>query len=212
MGSRGARVVRGLLASAVAIFVAALFHVAGGGAAPGVVPLVLSLAFASLASVALTARRLSLWRLTGAVSISQLLFHLLFGLGSGTATFSSSTGGTPGASAGLVHVHPGMQLVMTSGTMPAGHVGTAPSMWVAHIVAAAITVAALRFGEQSFWGLLHRTRMHVARVAERLVATPILLTREPSAIPLPQPVRMRDLGIPLGRLRHRGPPPVVCAF
>ncbi len=101
MGSRPARAMRGTLASAVAIFVAALFHVAGGGAAPGVVPLALSLAFATLASIALTSRRLSLWRLTVSVVLSQFLFHALFSLGGGTARFVGADGmtGADGAAA-----------------------------------------------------------------------------------------------------------------
>ena len=206
MGSRGARVIRGLLASAVAIFVAALFHVAGGGAAPGVIPLALSMAFASLASIALTARRLSLWRLSAAVGLSQLLFHLLFGLGSGTVTFASAT------AAGTTHLHPGAHLVMTAGAMPAAHSDLTPSMWAMHLIAAVITVVALRFGEQSFWGLLQSTRMRVARIAERLVATPVAIDRTPAVLPGPQPARLRDLGLPRGRMRHRGPPAVACAF
>ena len=216
MGSRGARVIRGVLASAVAIFVAALFHVAGGGAVPGVVPLGLSLAFASLASIALTARRLSLWRLTGAVGLSQLLFHLLFSLGSGTATFAPAAGGMTG------HLHPGDHLVMTAGAMPAGAMpaGAMPaghgdptlSMWAAHLAAVLVTVVALRFGERAFWGLLETARIHVARFAERVTAVPVAVQTASVVAPVARPVRMRDLGIPLGRLRHRGPPLVAGVF
>lgn len=216
MASRGARVVRGLLASAVAIFVAALFHAAGGGAAPGVVPLALSMAFASLASIALTARRLSLWRLTGAVTLSQLLFHVLFSLGTGSATFAPAGGGA------LAHVHPGAHLVMTAGTMsagtmaggamPGGPAGITASMWATHLAAVLVTVVALRFGEASFWGLLQTTRMRVARVVERLRPSPVALER-PRVAPLQsRPVRMHARALLLGRLRHRGPPHAVLAF
>lgn len=214
MGSRWARVARGLLASGVAIFVAALFHVAGGGAAPGVLPLALSLAFSMVASIALTARSLSLWRLTIAVGLSQFLFHLLFGLGTGSATFSSPTGTT--------HLHAGSHLTMTMpgampGTMPAAHDDLSLGMWGAHLTAVLVTVVALRFGERAFWGLFETTRMHVGRFADRhlldrlaVIAAPVLPVA--SAPSTAEPARLRDLGVPLLRLRQRGPPPAVAAF
>lgn len=219
MGSRWARVARGLLASCVAIFVAALFHVAGGGAAPGVLPLALSLAFSTVASIALTARSLSLWRLTIAVGFSQFLFHLLFGLGTGTATFS--------APAGATHLHAGSHLTMTMpgvtpGTMPGpmpSHDDLSLGMWGAHLTAVLVTVIALRFGEQAFWGLLETTRMHVARFADRrildrLAIAPTLLSHASSAVASAlsrEPALLRDLGVPLLRLRHRGPPLAVAS-
>jgi hypothetical protein len=215
MDSRWARVARGFLASGLAIFVAALFHVAGGGAVPGPVPLALSLAFATLAAIALTARRLSLWRLTISVGISQFLFHLLFSLGGGTADFSSSDG-----SPLMAHVHSGSHLVMSSG-LPAAHADmgalpTSPGMWPAHAAAVLVTVIALRFGERTFWGLFETARLGVARLAERVLSAVSLIV--PTFGPTPservgaEPTRLRDLGIPLGHLRHRGPPAAVAAF
>jgi hypothetical protein len=193
-----------MLASCVAIFVAALFHVAGGGAAPGIVPMALSLAFAGIASIALTSRRLSLWRLTAAVALSQLLFHGLFSLGESSVRFVQPIG--------MSHVHPGSHLTMTGGAMAAPHSDLSPSMWLTHATAVLVTVVALRFGEQSFWGLFETARLGVARIIRRLVvvAAPVLVgTVAPSAW---RPVRLRDLGLPLGRLRHRGPPAAACAF
>lgn len=205
MGSRWARVCRGVLASTTAIFVAALFHVAGGGAAPGPVALALSLAFATLASIALTARRLSLWRLVMAVGLSQFLFHALFSLGEGSARFTA-----PG---GMSHLHAGMHLVMTSGAMPAAHASDlSPSMWLTHATAVLVTVVALRFGEQSFWGLFRTARVRVARAADRLVALPVPVRSAVSPVAAAEPARLRDLGLPLARLRHRGPPALACAF
>ncbi len=217
MGSRWARVARGLLASGVAIFVAALFHVAGGGAAPGALPLALSLAFSTIASIALTGRSLSLWRLTVAVGASQFLFHLLFGLGTGTATFT--------APAGTTHLHAGSHLTMSmSGSMPtampAAHDEFSLGMWGAHLTAVLVTVIALRFGEQAFWGLFDTARMHVARFADRrilssLAVLPTTLAHSAAASAASafsrEPVRLLDLGVPLLRLRHRGPP-LAAAF
>lgn len=217
MGTRWARVARGLLASGVAVFVAALFHVAGGGAAPGILPLVVSLAFATLASIALTARSLSLWRLIVAVGLSQLLFHLLFGLGAGGgATFSGNGAG---------HLHAGMHLTMTmtapmpgGSAMPAAHDEFTLGMWAAHLTAVLVTVIALRFGEQAFWGLFDTARMHVARFADRrlldrlaLAPAPLATGAAARAIVSGEPVRLRDLGVPLLRLRHRGPPALFAA-
>jgi hypothetical protein len=208
MGSRWARATRGLLASGVAIFVAALFHVAGGGAAPGPVPLALSLAFATLGSIALTSRRLSLWRLTVSVTLSQFLFHLLFGLGSSTATLSPAGGG---------HLHLGSHLVMSVAAGASGHadmgiVPTSAAMWFSHAAAVLVTVIALRFGERAFWELFETARMGVARFAAHLATTPIALALTPAPAVEAEPSRLRDLGIPLGRLRHRGPPLAAAAF
>lgn len=205
MGSRWARLTRGMLASGVAIFVAALFHVAGGGAAPGALPLALSMAFATLASVALTARRLSLWRLTVAVGLSQLLFHVLFSLGGGGAHFS--------APAGVAHLHAGVHLTMTSHAMPASHgSGLGPAMWLTHATAVLVTVVALRFGEQAFWGLFETARVRIARAAERLAVVPVPVRRSVAGPATAEPVRRRDLGLPLARLRHRGPPAIAGAL
>ncbi len=204
MGSRWARVARGMLASGVAIFVAALFHVAGGGAAPGPVALALSLAFSTLASIALTARRLSLWRLVVSVGLSQFLFHALFSLSGGTATFS-----TPG---GLAHVHAGTHLTMTAGTMPAMHSDLGPDMWVSHATAVLVTVIALRFGESAFWGLFETARIAVARIVRRVAVVPVPVTAPSVPSAEAEPSLLRDLGLPLARLRHRGPPSVAGAF
>ncbi|MFF1876681.1 hypothetical protein [Leifsonia sp. NPDC058230] len=215
MGSRWARVTRGLLASAVAIFVAALFHVAGGGAAPGPIALALSFAFATLASLLLTARRLSAWRLTVSVVLSQLLFHLLFGIGGGTAAFSVS-----GGAAGMAHLHAGSHLVMSAAGGASVHADmgalpTTPAMWLSHAMAVLITVIALRFGERAFWGLFETARMGVARIVSHLASTaPAVLApaASPAAAVESEPSLLRDLGLPLARLRHRGPPAAITAF
>ena len=205
MGSRRVRALRGMLASVVAILVAALFHVAGGGTPPGFVALALSLAFATLGSIALTGRRLSLWRLTASVAISQFLFHALFSLGDSTARFS--------AEGGMSHLHPGSHLTMTLGGMPAAHGSElSPSMWATHATAVLVTVVALRFGEQAFWGLFRTARVRVAGAADRLVVVPVPVLATAPAPTTAEPARLRDLGLPLARLRHRGPPTLARAL
>lgn len=216
MGSRWARLTRGTLASGTAILVSSLFHVAGGGAAPGAIPLVLSLAFATLASVALTARRLSLWRLTLAVASSQFLFHALFSLGGGGAHFTAGIPArTPAATAvdGMTHLHPGAHLTLVGGAMPASHGSElSPSMWLTHATAVLVTVVALRFGEQAFWGLFNTARVRIERAADRLVVVPVPVVASVAAPAAAEPARLRDLGLPLARLRHRGPPAIAGAL
>jgi hypothetical protein len=221
MGSRWARVARGLLASTLAIFVASLFHVAGGGAAPGPVSLALSLAFAMLASIALTARRLSVWRLTVSVGLSQLLFHVLFSVGGGTATFSAATYSPADGVVGMSHLHAGSHLVMSSASTASVHADmspfpTTPAMWFGHAAAVLVTVIALRFGERAFWGLFETARMGVARIVTQLASTTVQVGLAPApalaARGEAEPSRLRDLGLPLARLRHRGPPSALAAF
>ena len=95
--SRATRVIRASVAASIATFVALFWHVAAGGAMPhwlGIaVPWVLSLAVCTV----LVGRALSLLRLSVAVVLSQLLFHLLFVLGAG--------GGATAATAPTGHVH-----------------------------------------------------------------------------------------------------------
>ena len=220
MGSRWARVPRGLLASGVAIFVAALFHVAGGGAAPGPVP---ARAESRLRDPRVDrpdhAAPLALAPHV-AVVLSQFLFHALFGLGGGTATFTAAGGMQAG---GMQHLHAGSHLTMSIGDAAGAHADmgilpSSPAMWLSHAAAVLVTVIALRFGERAFWGLFDTARMGVARLDTRCAGRSE--PRKPSACCAPaaiaavdaEPVRLRDLGIPLGRLRHRGPPVAVAAF
>jgi len=200
MATRWARVARGLVAATLATFVAALFHVAGGGAAPSGLALTLSLTFSVLAALALTGRRASVWRLTASVVVSQTVFHALFSLGSGATRFVSADG--------LGHVHAGSHLIaMASQHMHESSViPDSPQMWLSHATAALVTIVALRFGEQAFWGLFETARIRLGRVLRRVparvasFAPPVAIYGRGDA-----PV-LRDLGILIGRMRHRGPP------
>ena len=213
MGSRWARLTRAVLASGTAILVSSLFHVAGGGTAPGAIPLVLSLAFATPASVALTARRLSLWRLTLAVASSQFLFHALFSLGGGGAHFTRTGTGAAASLGGMAHLHAGAHLTLVGGAMPASHGSElSPSMWLTHATAVLVTVIALRFGERAFWGLFETARVRIERAADRLVVVPVPVAASVASPAAAEPARLRDLGLPLARLRHRGPPALACAL
>lgn len=205
MSTRWARFARGWIVAVFSTFVAALSHTLGGGAVPGVLPVVVSLAFAGMACVALSGRTLSLWRLVPAVLVSQLLFHGLFSLG-------GSGGRLVAADAHAAHTHAaGQVMVMTDATgaaAAAGHHGVV--MLLAHLGAGLVTVLALRFGERAFWGLFDSARvaLHALLIAVLPAAVPTDLRHTAPTAPLARP---RDLVLLLSPMRHRGPPAPVFA-
>ena len=201
MTTRWARFARGWIVAGFSTFVAALSHTLGGGGVPGLLAVVVSLAFAGIVSIALSGRTLSTWRLSAAVLLSQLIFHGLFSFGGAGGRLAASD-----AAAG--HAHGVGQTVPLS---PAGGATAAMSgdhgllMTAAHVLAALITVVALRYGERAFWGLFGSARVAVHA-----------LLRMPSLVPIAHPsvvgatfitrVRLRHRLTPLSPMRHRGPP------
>jgi hypothetical protein len=203
MSTRWARVVRGLLAALFATFVAAFFHVVTGGDVPAILGLTLSLAFSIPTCVILAGKRMRLWRLSVSVGLSQLVFHALFSLGASGATFEGAEGG---------HVHPGSHLTLvTSGAsgqqMSGGMAGMLPNdpwMWAGHATAAVVTILALRHGEAAFWALLSTAAGHVVRLIRRVsIEAPVVAHLGPIEAHL---LVLRDLGVLIGSMRHRGPP------
>ncbi|MWJ35493.1 hypothetical protein [Clavibacter michiganensis] len=195
------RVIRGLAASTTATFVAALFHEAGGGAAPSWAVVAFGLALASLAAIALAGRRTSLWRLVAAVGVSQLLFHGLF-TAAGDAT-GQAVAADPHA--GMGH---GASPVALPGldTATGGSGALDPGMLLSHGAALVVTVLALRHGEAAIRALVDASAVRVVRA----LAIPFLRPegRRDTALALAvrAPLALRDLCARLGRLRHRGPP------
>ncbi|MDQ1579415.1 MAG: hypothetical protein QOD05_190 [Microbacteriaceae bacterium] len=190
------------------MFVAALFHVATGGDTPSTIGVVLALAFSGIACIALTGKRLSVWRLAVSVALSQFLFHALFGLGAGTG---AASGASLEASSGAAHT---MMMYVDIATL-AGHGATStpsmppadPWMWVGHAAAALVTIAALRYGELAFWSLYRTARIGLSRLVLAPVPVPL-----DTALPAPVASRVavvRDLGVLIGRMRHRGPPAIL---
>jgi len=178
-----ARAARGTTAAAFATFVAAFSHSVSGGTAPSVFGVGASFVISAMVCTLLTGRQLSLWRLTISIGVSQFLFHALF-----TAVT------TPAAAA---------HSMSTMAPDAAAHVHAGPTMWVAHGIAALVTVVAFRFGEQAFWGAIGSARLFLARLL--LVSIPVL--------DVPRPVDAaegrflpRDLALLLSPMRHRGPP------
>jgi hypothetical protein len=203
MTTRWARFARGWVVAGFSTFVAALSHTVGGGAAPGLLAVVVSLAFAGMVSIALAGRTLSTWRLTVAVLLSQLIFHGLFSLG-------GSGGRLTATDAGFGHAHGADPVVVLMNPGLAGgamHTDHGWMMTAAHVIAAMVTVVALRHGERAFWGLFTTARIVVLALFEVLASVPVI--RKPrlgSSFVTGVPLRQRLA--PLHPMRHRGPP--VC--
>ena len=200
------RVIRGLAASTTATFVAALFHEAGGGAAPSWGVVAFGLALASLAAIALAGARPALWRLVAAVGISQLLFHGLF-----TAAGDGSGAMAGDAHAGMGHGAAPIRVAGIAGSsggsaVPGPAVPLDVGMLLSHGAALVVTVLALRHGEAALRALVAAAGLRVVRT----LAIPFLRPegRRPAALTrvrrAPRP--LRDLCARLGSLRHRGPP------
>jgi len=201
MATRWARVARGWATASFSLFVAALSHTLGGGAGPGALALVLSLAFAGVVCTGLTGRAPSLWRVGASVLASQLIFHGLFSLGGPGGALATG----PDASVGA-HAHSAaVALAVGPGVPPAhpAHLG----MWFAHGVAAVVTVAALRYGDAAVRALLRIARVAIRRLAEPAAAAPPSAPRRTNTTA--GVFSPRDLGVFLVALRRRGPPMAV---
>ena len=188
MSSRWARVARGWTAAGFATFVAALSHTLAGGAAPGVVAILVTLVISGAVCTLLAGRTLSTWRLAASIALSQALFHGVF-----------SGLGMPVAPRGAHHT---VALPVFDATIAHPHAGA--TMWLAHAAAALVTVIAFRHAERAFWGLADTARLLIAR----LLATVIPLC--PATLPALAPGACRDvprdLTVLLSSMRHRGPP------
>lgn len=197
--SRAPRVLRGLVGASVATFIALLSHIAGGGAMPGwigvAVPWVLSVMVCTL----LAGRALSLWRLTLAVALSQLLFHTLFVLGFVMRGTMASGHGAHGTQFPLA--------------MPAADLAILPpdaTMWLWHGFAAIVTVAALYRGERAILTLRGFAAALVTWARRTLIGfdAPVprsgMRTRATGLSPRPP-----HSGPALSSLQRRGPP--LCA-
>jgi len=208
--TRSARALRGALAAIVSTFVALLSHVAGGGEVPGLLGILVPLVLATAVCVPLAGRRLSIVRVSASVIASQMLFHVLFVLGStGNASAASATGG-----AGHVgHGGHGSATAPLLLATPAGGPGTGvpahahAGMWAAHAAAAAVTILAIYQGERVV------RRLRTLAVALVRVLLPVV-----SAIPVPfraaAPADIETVSLPRSlsvypsTRSRRGPPAV----
>ncbi|WP_144630386.1 hypothetical protein [Arthrobacter woluwensis] len=222
MTARGARFARGWVAATAATSIAAFSHVLAGGAVPAAAVLLLSLVLSGLVCTVLagktlltgkalhTGSPLSLWRLSAGVLFSQALFHGLFsmapaGMTAGTAATMAhdmARMGHAGHAARSMAPVPGS--VATDGSMALmDH--SSPLMWLGHVVAAVFTIAVLRHGEVTLLKLLAALRMRLLPVIPRVA--PLVVVPGSLTMPLDRRVTpLRNLGVPLLVMRHRGPP------
>jgi len=203
MHARAQRLARGWIVGLVATTVAAVSHSLAGGYQPGVLSFGVALVFAGLLGTAVIGRRPSLPRLSIAVGVSQLAFHLLFSaLGGGMGAAADSSGLSSGGMSNM------SAMDATGGTaiVASGHDHLAdPSMWIAHALAAALTIAFLRHAELAVWSMLTQL---VTRVVIRIASAGI------SALPAERPrpaVGSQDVSPLITRVLvasagRRGPP------
>lgn len=166
--ARAQRLARGWIVGLVATTVAAVSHTLAGGYQPAVLSFGTALVFAGMLGTFVIGRRPSLPRLSIAVGLSQLAFHLLFSLlGTGGAAAVSPSPSMDGM-AGMSDMS--APVVPFSG-VTTGHNHLAdPGMWIAHALAAALTILFLRRAELAVWTML----MRLGRVlATRLTTVPV---------------------------------------
>jgi hypothetical protein len=210
MTSRWARFARGWLAALIATFTAVCSHALAGGGMPSAVAIVLSVAFSGLVCVGLAGKTLSRVRLAAAVAVSQFAFHGAFSL-LGEATLA---GAEP---AGMQHS--AAQMTAEIAALPAGQAiighslghsfdGADASMWLGHVVAAVLTILAIRRGERAFWGLFDLARLRVGAAWRLLTHLSPVLSLDPlaSAVAIDRAILPRPMGRVFSSLRHRGPP------
>lgn len=197
--SRRPAVLRGFAASAVAIFVALAGHVTAGGAMPGPLGILVPWVLSFMVCVLLAGRRLSVIRLTLSVAASQFLFHVLFVLGTITPT----------AGAAAPHVHGGPLVLPDAAGLPAA-VAADGGMWVGHVVAALLTVAALHRGERLLVGLRDLAQQSIRWVRRRTAVSVFSPRPRPVAVPRlrADAVVLRG-ALLLSPLRGRAPPLLV---
>ncbi len=203
MTTRWARFARGWAIAGFSTFIAALSHTLGGGHAPGVVGVVLALAFAGVVCVGLSGRRLSLARVGASVALSQLIFHGLFSLGSASGALAPASALRSGA-----HGHGATQLLSVASDSAPIVSAHGPFMWSAHAVAAVITIVAVRHGQSCFRRILNQARLAVRSLfAPTFEAAPAPLTR---VLPLvTHEVSPRILALFVLSMGRRGPPVLV---
>lgn len=191
--TRRVQVIRGALAASIATFVALASHVWVGGAMPGMLGVAVPWTLSLMVCTVLAGRRLSVTRLAVSVIVSQLMFHVLFVLG----------GITPRTPLGA-HEH-GLPEVLS----PLGSAAIVPEdagMWIAHALAATVTIMLLYRGEQAVHAVVEAASAVAAwlrRTVTVRVLAPLPVGGSPRWMPVTAPLRGDPPHTPLSR---RGPP------
>lgn len=203
---------RGAVAAAVATFVALMAHLLGGGERPALLGVAVPWLVATSVCLVLAQLRWAWLRLTVSVAVSQVLFHLLFSLGSAVGSAAAVPAGhVHGADPLLVPAAGSTGLGMPAGEVHAGGVHAAGhltgAMGWAHVGAALVTVLALRHGEQ----VLARLREVSARAVRRLLSAllvprTVIVRALPTAAPADRVPAPRLRILTTGSVVRRGPP------
>lgn len=189
------RATRGAAIAVFATFVASIAHTVGGGAAPGPVALLLALAFSAPLAMLLTGARARLVRTSISALVAQAALHLTYAMGGAAPLDSAIHAG---------HHHAGVHLP-ASPVVAVDH-GNA-WMPVAHLVAAAITIAALMLADRVVDTLGRALRVLVRRLT--LVPSPVVAPTLRVPVDGPRP---RLTGALLhAALGSRGPPAMPVA-
>ncbi|HET8779756.1 MAG TPA: hypothetical protein VFM66_06760 [Agromyces sp.] len=208
MTSRGARTARGAAIAAFATLVASLAHTVGGGAPPGLVAILLALAFSLPLAMLLAgpgvAARARLARTSISALVAQAALHLCYALGAASVALPIATNGHAGHAGTGSGVAMPFDAAMAAPVVDHGHA----LMPFAHLVAAALTVVALALADNVF-DVLHRcVRMLVQRLTS--LPTPAVVVPLRSVVVVADPPRL--IGVHLrSALWSRGPPAMVAA-
>lgn len=208
MSPRGARAIRGAAIAAFATLAASLSHTVGGGSPPGVLVLALSLAFSMPLAMALSGERWPLARASAAALAAQAALHLLYALGTPSAVSPASAAAHAGHGAAVpVRIDAaGLSVVVDH-----GHAVTMP---VAHVVAAALTVAMLVVLGRAATALAvaFGTAVRGVRLLAAALAGPPVAPTLRHVVPSVRAHGAPALGLVLlSTLRHRGPPSSIVA-
>ena len=191
-----------------ATFVAALSHTLAGGDPPGWLAVTISLAFSGPLCIALAGRKYSLWRVTASVVAAQAVLHLLFSIGM-SSTGSPASPRPTGAASHHEAVDPSTALSTSADGLLAAHPAIHFSAWMilAHFVAAAVTIMAIRHGVRAIQ-LTGRVISLQLRALTHVAETPLLPASGERVRRMPVPILTlpRELALLLSSLRHRGPP------
>lgn len=180
-----------MIAATVSTSLALLFHVAGGGAVPGVLGVAMPLVLTSLVGLSAGGARPNFAGLLATTSSAQFLFHALF-------TFDS-----PDAAAGHAGHGSAVGVVPDMGAATAGDAW----MWQMHVAAALLTAVVLHRGELAAMWL---RRVLAALVGHLRPAMPAPLPVLGAIVSMPSaPVPVRTASVALVRTAPRRGPPVL---
>ncbi len=204
---RQLRVTRAAAAASVATFVALLSHVVAGGEPPALVGVLLVWAVSLVVATLLVGRRLSVARLSLTVVAAQVLFHTFF-IVCAPAASATSARMHHAASHHAAHMPLAESIGQTSDALALS--AASGLMWLAHVLAAVLTVVLLHRGERLVITLI-RQADRLARRMIRLLAPPALPAGQ-ARMRAPIPSSTLRLPHPLIVAPARRGPPVLLSI